>query len=119
FTHACALDASGVPVCWGTNDWAGAYAKPAGIAGASSIATGDRHACVIAKDKKVLCWGQNDTGQLGTKPDAEAHKKPVAIAGVTGAVKLAAGESSTCALLADGTARCWGANPEGELGLGK
>ena len=73
----------------------------------------------MTKDKKVQCWGLNDAGQLGTKPDADMHKAPVTVPGVTGAVKLAAGESAMCAILGDGTARCWGANSEGELGLGR
>jgi alpha-tubulin suppressor-like RCC1 family protein len=122
FTHGCALDKKGTVTCWGTGDWAppkGGFAKPASITGASYLATGDRHACVVTKDKKVQCWGMNDAGQLGTKPDTELHKTPVAVPGVTGAVKLVAGESATCALLADGSARCWGSNAEGELGLGK
>lgn len=120
FTHGCALDNAGKVTCWGTGDWAtnGAFGKPS-ISGATAIASGDRHACVISKDKKVLCWGQNDAGQLGTKPDADAHKKPVEAPGIKGATKLVAGESSTCAVLADGTAKCWGSNGEGELGLGK
>jgi Regulator of chromosome condensation (RCC1) repeat len=119
FTHACALDASGAPACWGTGDWGpkGAFAKP-GITGATQLVTGDRHACVV-KDKKVLCWGQNDAGQLGMKPDAEAHKKPVEVPGVKTAVRIVTGEASTCAILGDGSAMCWGANAEGELGLGK
>ena len=41
------------------------------------------------------------------------------VPGVAGAVKLVAGESAMCALLGDGTARCWGSNLGGELGLGK
>lgn len=121
FTHGCALDKKGAVTCWGTGDWAapkGAFAKPA-ITGATQIASGDRHACVVTKDKKVQCWGLNDAGQLGTKPDAENHTAPVTVPGVTGVVKLVSGESAMCALLADGSARCWGANAEGELGLGK
>lgn len=119
-THACALDERGAVTCWGSGDWGakGAFAKP-GVTSALHLATGDRHACVVAKDKRVLCWGQNDAGQLGTKPDANAHKKPAPVPSVTNAVGVVAGEESSCAILADGSARCWGANGEGELGLGR
>lgn len=121
FTHGCALDKKGAVTCWGTGDWQapkGSFAKPP-ISGATYLATGDRHACVVTKDKKVQCWGMNDAGQLGTKPDTELHKAPITVPGVSGAVKLVAGESAMCALLADGSAKCWGSNGEGELGLGK
>lgn len=119
FSHGCALDKAGAVTCWGTGDWAtkGIYGKPA-LTGALQVATGDRHACVVTKDKKVACWGQNDAGQLGTKPDTEAHKKPSEVPGVTNVARLVCGESSTCAVGADGTVKCWGANGEGELGLG-
>ncbi len=121
FTHACALDASGAVVCWGAGDFGtkGLFGKPAGIAGAVQVVTGDRHGCVVTKTKTVQCWGMNDAGQLGIKPDMEAHKKPVTVPGVTGVEQLVAGEASTCALLASGAVRCWGANGEGELGLGR
>lgn len=119
FAHACALDAAGAAQCWGPADWAtsGAFGKP-GITGAQQIVTGDRHACVITKAGGVACWGMNDAGQLGTKPDTEPHRKPVTVAGLSGVARLAAGEASTCALMNDGSVRCWGANGEGELGLG-
>jgi len=122
FTHGCAaLDKKGSVVCWGTGEWAppkGGFAKPP-ISGALSLATGDRHACVVTKDKKVQCWGMNDAGQLGMKPDTEIHKSPVTVPGVSGVVKLVPGEAAMCAILDDASARCWGANSEGELGLGK
>lgn len=120
FSHACALDSAGAVVCWGAAEWGpkGAFAKPA-LKDAKEMVTGDRHACVITKDKKVACWGNNDAGQLGTKADGEPHKKPNDVPGLKDVVKLAGGEATTCAILKDGSARCWGANGEGELGLGK
>jgi alpha-tubulin suppressor-like RCC1 family protein len=119
FTHACGLDAKGAVSCWGSGDWAakGALSRPP-VTGARDLVTGDRHACVVTKDKKVQCWGMDDAGQLGTKPDIDTHPKPVTVPGIEGALALAAGEASTCALLEGGGVACWGANAEGELGLG-
>ncbi|MFO0737093.1 MAG: hypothetical protein U0270_14490 [Labilithrix sp.] len=120
FTHGCALDDKGAVACWGIGDWGpkGKYTTP-GIKDASQVVTGDRHACVIAKDKSVMCWGMNDSGQLGMKPDFTPHPKPAAVPGIKGAAKLFAGETANCALLTDGSMKCWGSNNEGELGLGK
>ncbi len=120
FSHGCALDAKGDVTCWGTGDWAtkGIFGKPS-VRGALQVATGDRHACVVTREKKVACWGQNDAGQLGTKPDTESHKKPAEVSGLKNVARVVCGESSTCAVGLDGGVRCWGANGEGELGLGK
>jgi alpha-tubulin suppressor-like RCC1 family protein len=120
FTHACALDGSGAVTCWGQGDWgnSGGFAKPP-ASGAVQVATGDRHACIVTKAKTVQCWGMNDAGQLGMKSDVVPHKKLVTVPGVTNVTKLVAGDASTCAVIADGSVRCWGSNGEGELGLGK
>jgi hypothetical protein len=40
------------------------------------------------------------------------------VTGITTATALAAGAAHTCALLADGTLRCWGGNLFGSLGNG-
>jgi alpha-tubulin suppressor-like RCC1 family protein len=43
---------------------------------------------------------------------------PVAVTGITNATAITAGDYQTCALLADHTIKCWGANVFGQLGDG-
>src|SRR5207253_1465969 len=52
----------------------------------------------------------------GTTTDSST---PVPVTGITTASSVSAGFSHTCAVLADGTIRCWGSDLEGELGNGK
>jgi alpha-tubulin suppressor-like RCC1 family protein len=42
----------------------------------------------------------------------------VVVEGLRGTVVLAAGGDHTCAVLGDGTVRCWGYNDAGQLGDG-
>ena len=119
--HACARAADGTVRCWGDFAWAVGAERgllhPA-VQGVQQLVTGDDFMCAIVRGGSVRCWGRNDDGQLGAAPDEEVHTKPLEIRGVTGAVRLAAGEGQACAVLDDGGVRCWGANEEGELGLG-
>jgi alpha-tubulin suppressor-like RCC1 family protein len=43
---------------------------------------------------------------------------PVVVTGMTTATAISAGAFYACALLADGTAKCWGLNSSGQLGNG-
>jgi hypothetical protein len=43
---------------------------------------------------------------------------PVPVWGLTGATVIAGGDQRTCALLADGTVKCWGNNAGGGNGTG-
>jgi alpha-tubulin suppressor-like RCC1 family protein len=85
---------------------------------AKTIATGFHHACAGLSDGTVRCWGANQNGQLGGGSKSYSEPAPVTVTGIQNAVGLTAGSEHTCALLADGTARCWGLNDDGRLGDG-
>ncbi len=99
------------------------------LQGASLVtARGVGHSCaVMEQDGSVKCWGGNDSGQLGdatTTPSltpvdvcAVGGQAPCAGNLLSGATSVTAGFYHTCALMADATARCWGANDSGQLGV--
>jgi alpha-tubulin suppressor-like RCC1 family protein len=74
----------------------------------------------------VWCWGSNFSGELGAgHPDGSTA--PVLVALPQRATAIAAGgfmpeqgnpQATSCALLSDKTAVCWGANGSGQLGNG-
>jgi alpha-tubulin suppressor-like RCC1 family protein len=145
--HNCALLDGGAVKCWGSNflgqmglgdlanrgDGPGQMgdALPAISLGAgrtaTQIAVGRFHSCALLDDHTVKCWGYNHNGQLGlgdtaTRGDApgEMGDSLPAVALGTGrtALALTAGGDQTCALLDGGDVKCWGANENGELGVG-
>ena len=62
--------------------------------------------------------GYESTSSKGSSPgDVGAGISYVNI-GSTNATSLDAGYASTCALLTDGTLKCWGKNDTGQLGRG-
>ncbi len=83
-----------------------------------ALGLGRSHSCALMKDQTVRCWGANDQGQVGIGSDAGLVAQPTAVplAGVRQVAAFA--EGNTCALLADGTVRCWGSACCGELGSG-
>ncbi len=129
--HVCAIVAGGQVRCWGANDRgqlgngtssAGATTTPvtvSGLSGATRISAGAEHTCVVLSGGQVRCWGGNTRGQLGNGTSSfGATTSPVTVAGLTGAVDVAAGGEHTCALLNSGQARCWGSRDFGQLGDG-
>lgn len=125
--HGCALGPDGVS-CWGfnfggqvgdgTTDDVDSPVTAVGLtSGALAVATGARHTC--ARDGfDTICWGSNFLGQLGDGsfwlPEAE-----VLVLGSDTRLsrQVVAGAEHTCAL-ADGSVACWGANTDGQLGVG-
>jgi len=75
-------------------------------------------------DGTLSAWGGDNAGQIGDDPNgfttqcqtAICRYQPVAINGITDAVKVAAGYDHACVVKKDGKLMCWGNNSEGQLG---
>ena len=97
-----------------------------GALAAKALSAGGRHTCALLAGGTVACWGDNADGQLGVGTSAGPSRcnrdpcsaTPVAVHGIATATQITAGDDHTCALLADGSVDCWGANGDGQLGLG-
>lgn len=64
--EACALDASGIPVCWNTmSTFSDLLSPPPGPF--TKITCGSRHACGLTAEGAIACWG-NDVGGETTPP---------------------------------------------------
>lgn len=87
----------------------------------AQLAGHDGHTCALNVKGAVRCWGYGPvlgTMSKGIIGDDEppSASKPLALGGPVR--QLAAGALRTCALLEDGSLRCWGDNSGGELGYG-
>src|SRR5204863_195737 len=95
---------------------------------AKAIAAGASHTCALLGDGSVRCWGRNQAGQLGHGDTSNvgdgagdpsvAIAPPVDLGAGRRAKAIAAGGGHTCALLDDGSVRCWGRGDSGQLGYG-
>jgi alpha-tubulin suppressor-like RCC1 family protein/PKD repeat protein len=127
--HTCAALGDGTVQCWGRNfngqlgdgttDNASTPRAVTGITTATAIAAGGAHTCALLADGTAQCWGNNGNGQLGSDTFSPFFNPiPDAVDGISAVMAVTAGSSHTCALLADGTVRCWGFNGFGQLGNG-
>lgn len=90
------------------------------------VVAGDKFSCALLNDGTVKCWGDNATGQLGRDNTADVGKATGDMAALTAitlgagrtATAIAAGTQHACALLDNGTVKCWGSNTSGALGQG-
>ena len=75
----------------------------------------------------MRCWGDDSEGQLGDGRRLREPQPATLVIATPGAARnnplqnvatVAAGSASACALLTDGSLRCWGSNQAGALGNG-
>ena len=139
--HSCALLPSAAVRCWGHevsgqlglagantigDDETPAAAGPVDLGPgrtAQAVATGAYHSCALLDDGSVRCWGYGTSGQLGygataTIGDDEtpAAAGPVDLGPGRTARAISAGSVHTCAVLDNGSVRCWGYGEDGRLG---
>jgi alpha-tubulin suppressor-like RCC1 family protein len=92
---------------------------------ATDVSLGRDHYCALLDDASIKCWGLNTYGQLGQDDTTARDPIPgelgdalLPIALGQPATAISAGEHHTCAILADGSVKCWGRNDLGQLGIG-
>jgi alpha-tubulin suppressor-like RCC1 family protein len=129
YRHTCVLTASGGVKCWGYNFWGqigdntttdrDAPVDVTGLAsGVTAVVSGQYHSCALTTGGGVKCWGYGGLGQLGNSSFLN-QLTPVDVSGLSsGVTAITGGWNHTCALLANGSVKCWGFNPHGELGNG-
>ena len=85
----------------------------------STLATGEKHTCAILDNGSLKCWGRNAYGQLGIGNTTDMYSPTnVDLGSGRTAVSIAAGSLPTCAILDDGSLKCWGFGNYGQLGIG-
>jgi alpha-tubulin suppressor-like RCC1 family protein len=133
-THTCVLLTDTTVRCWGldgngqlgdgtTGDPANKQQRRSpvtvsGLTGATAIAAGGFHTCAIVTGGTVKCWGDDGMGQLGDGKPGDKSLTAATVPGLSNVTAVSAGEFHTCALLSDGTVKCWGHNGFGQLGDG-
>ena len=131
--HTCALTSDGKIFCFGENsdsqlgtDDNFDLLQPGSEAVldlAVQITVGSQHSCAILQNGQAKCWGGNLQGQLGLNSitlhgNGDMASLPAVDLGtIERPIKIAAGNTSTCALLQNRNVKCWGRNDFGQVGI--
>lgn len=125
-SHACARLPSQAIRCWGDNNaW---QLGTTGVTGASLVpvtstlaggplATGRDFTCVGLGSGDVACSGANGGGVISAASAVE-RSLPRGVASAMRFTQVAMGERFGCGVTEDRRLACWGANDEGQLGVG-
>lgn len=130
YGHTCALLEDKTVWCWGSNaqkqlgfasgNSSAVPRQVAGLSNVTSIAMGSGFGCaLIGLPGGVKCWGENGTAPLlgRATTSGDADPSPGSVLDLTSNVQsLAIGDRFGCAVLVNGTAKCWGDNTSGQLG---
>ena len=122
-SHSCAVMQVGVVNCWGANNVGqlgdsapivstsfSASPQPVALTGAVGISVNGSHSCALISDGTVKCWGSNSDGQLGGLTIGTDSSSPVDVVYAANVIGISVGTSHTCAVLSNGTVKCWGDN---------
>ena len=135
--HTCGVRSDRTAWCWGENNYGqlgdgttNRRINPAAVVGDAKrrwrdICAGVYHTCGISTDGRAWCWGGHDRGQLGDGSAKSEHRRegtPVSVSDRVGLQdvrfeSIACSWKNTCALMANGTAFCWGALTYAPAGL--
>ncbi|MEC8997755.1 MAG: putative Ig domain-containing protein, partial [Candidatus Thermoplasmatota archaeon] len=145
YAHTCAILDNGSVRCWGSNgDGRTGLNTASGNAGdadnemgddlatvdlgagrtAVAISAGYSHTCALLDNLSLACWGDNGVGELGIGSNGDVDTSAEMGSGLQAAdlpttrlQSVVAGYTHTCAIIDDGTVRCWGEDDNGRLGV--
>lgn len=128
FNHSCGITLGGVLKCWGLNSngqigngTATNQLLPVTVdAGVlyRQVSAGQTHSCGITTLNQLKCWGSATMGKLGEGSTSGNQLSPQIIDSTSNYKSVSAGGEHTCAIRDDHHLFCWGANLEGQLGIG-
>ncbi|MGZ3721705.1 MAG: RCC1 domain-containing protein, partial [Bdellovibrionales bacterium] len=84
---------------------------------ATTVAATYYNTCAALSTGAVWCWGDNTYGENGTGVIGGSTNVANASLLTAGVVALTSGFAHHCALLSDGTVKCWGYNLQSQLGF--
>jgi alpha-tubulin suppressor-like RCC1 family protein len=143
--HTCALTASNQVKCWGSGSYLGYQDSITRGDGASEmgsslpyvnlgtnryvrqLSTGPEHSCAILDSGELKCWGSGTYGRLGygdttgrgmSSNTMGTYLPAVDLGTNRVAVSVKAGSQHSCALLDNGSVKCWGRAYTGAMGYG-
>lgn len=126
--HSCAIDAAERMYCWGVSMYGGLGVGdtlprdvPTEVMSTTSWRTVSTHTfetCGIDTTGRLWCWGRNVEGQLGTGDTTDRLVPTDVSLGFSDWVDVAVGRFHACAMRADDSVYCTGANNTGQLGTG-
>ncbi len=103
-----------------------AFVAPGVTARAIAEGDGELRVCTIDEEGHGSCWGEDFVGELGVGGGIELHPLPVLAhpedpadpASLDDVVDTMLSGEAQCALLGDGSVRCWGCPAHGTTGAG-
>ena len=130
-SFTCGRTTANLAYCWGSNslgrtgtgstDHNATLLVPTAVAYSGTIqqiAAGNSHGCLLTTGGDVYCWGDNSISEKVTTSGSYIFT-PVQAAAGRAYSQIATGGGNSCALTATGGAVwCWGANGQGQLGIG-
>lgn len=138
YSHTCVIVTGGGVKCWGDGGYGQLGNEDATsdslvpvdvcavngcsnglLSGATQIAIGTGFSCALLASGGVVCWGFNMSHQLGISTSQISWiNYPMEVPGLTNVVSITSGSDHSCAVINDGTMKCWGQGANGRLGNG-
>lgn len=128
----CAIDSGGGVSCWGSNvagqlgvgdinlnGSSQPLAVPGLKSGVRAVFGGPVSQCAVLEDGHATCWGDSIFGSFNHLPGTHyPTPSPFEAPGLGSVASMRLGIYFHCALLTDGSVKCYGINSAGQLGNG-